>query len=421
MRTRIVLPAALAASALILIPALPAAAATTTWTQPGDSWWSAASWTTTAPVAGDDVVFAGGVRSTYNLGDVAFSSFRFTNEHLIANGGGLITLTNGIAVDAGAAAAIQPGLTTSGSQTWTVGAGGTLTLPSHVGVDPAATLTLDVDGTFSVTTGNLDGGAAACITTSGAGVVSFASGGGAAGACPGYPSGIVAAGAETTFAPGAFLGGTDFVAAGGLFTGGSTASPATVRRLALVGGGTVSPGTSAGTDLGRLELWGTSAWGGGTYLVDVIGGGLSDRVSGAGQAVSVAGTSLSPRLSGTPVPGETWSVLESDIAVSGQFVSPAGAALDTGDEFEANGQIFSVRYLPQSVEVTWERAAPVVVPPVIPAAPSLPPTGSADALPGALFALAALLGGAGMVVARGPSWLGWPGVPAPRSHRRSAV
>lgn len=400
MRTRRAVPlAALAASALVLIPALPAAAATVTWTAPADAAWSAATWNAAAPVAGDDITFAGGIRSTYDLGNVTFASLHFTNEHLIANGVGAITLTDGITVDAGAVAAIQPGLSTSGSQTWTIGSGGSLTFPSAVTVDPASTLTLLVDGTLAVTTGNLDGAAAACITASGAGVLSFSSGGGGAGSCPGYPAGIVAASAETAFTPGAFLGGTDFVAAGGLFTGGSLASPATVHALSLVAGGTVSPGETAGTGLGAFSLWGTSAWAGGSYLVDVDAAGDSDLVSGAGQAISVAGTVLNPRLTGSPAPGQTWTVISSDVSVTGQFQAPGGATLADGDEFEANGQIFSISYLAQQVDLVWERVAPVVVSPVTPAAPTLPDTGAAAAVPIALVGLGLLLAGCCAVVA----------------------
>lgn len=400
-RTRLALPAAaLAAGALALVPALPAAAATQTWTSPTDSNWSTATWSTTVPVAGDDITFAGGVRSTYNLGNVTFSSLRFTNEHQIANGGGALTLTNGIVVDAGAPARIDPGLTTSGPQTFAVGTGGSLTFPSLVNVDPASTLTLDVDGTLAVTTGDLNGGAGACIQSVGSGVVSFSAGGGGVGACPGQPVGLLVTAGETTFTPGASLGGKDFVAAGGLLTGGDLATPAVIRALSLVAGGTVSPGGSGGTGLGELQLWGTSAWTGGTYLPDVDGSGSADRVSGAGQAISVSGTTLSPRLGGTALAGQSWVVLASDVGVSGRFQSPAGAALDDGDEFAANGQIYSIAYSPLEVEVTWLRAAPVVVPPVTPvtpSAPTLPATGPADAGPAAGLALLAVFAGLGMV------------------------
>lgn len=398
MRTRVVIPAALAASALVLIPALPAAAATTTWTSPTDSFWSTASWTTTVPVGGDDIVFAGGVRSTYELGNVSFSSLRFTNEHLIANGGGAITLTDGIVVDALAAAAIEPGITTDGSQTWAVGAGGSLTLPSQVTVDPGSTLTIQAEGTVAVTTGNLDGAAAACILKTGSGVLSIASGGGGVGTCAGYPLGLVTTAGETTIAPGASIGGKDFVAAGGLFTGGSVASPAIVRQLSLVGPGTVSPGGSAGTGLGHLNLWGTSTWIDGTYVVDVDAGGDSDRVTGAGQAISVAGTVLSPRLIGAPTAGQTWRVLASDVAVTAAFESPAGAALAGGDEFEANGQIFEIAYDALGVDVTWLRAAPAAPPVATPAA-TLPETGPTDAAPAALVALLAVFAGLGLLAA----------------------
>lgn len=397
MRPRTALPlAAAAASCLVILPALPAAAATVTWVSPTDAAWSVAAWSAAPPVSGDAITFAGGPRSTYDYpAGTVFSSLDFTNDHEIANGGGSVILTSGITVAAGADAMIDILVETSGAQTFAVASGGSLTFPAQVNADPTSTLTLDIDGTL-VVTGNLDGGAGACIQSTGSGVVRFASGGGGVGTCPTYPLGLVSAAAETTFDPGAFLGGTDFVAAGGLFTGGSLASPATVRQLSIVAGGTVSPGATAGTALGALNLWGTSDWSAGTYLADVDAAGTSDVVSGQGQAVNLLGTVLQLRLAGTPAAGQTWTVLQSDVAVNGAFTSPAGVTLADGDEFTSNGQVYSIAYLPGSVTVTWVRAAPAA--PVVPAAPAvLPATGADLPLPLMLIALSTLVAGAAAV------------------------
>ena len=409
MRRRLALPsAALAASVLVIVPALPAAAAASTWTSESDAAWSSATWTGGVPDSADDTItFAGGARSTYDLGVQTFASLTFTNEHVLANGGGSIELTDGLTVAPSAAVQIEILIEAGGDQTWTVGSGGSIAFPAQVEVDPSADLVLDVDGELRVTTGNLDGNDGACITTQGTGIVAFSSGGGAAGTCLGYPKGLVATGAETTFTPGAFLGGTDIVAAGGLVTGGSLADPATVRALSLVAGGTVSPGTSAGTDIGQLNLWGTSAWTGGTYLVDVNGTGDADRVYGVNQAISITDTVLNVRLGAGPevVPGDTWRIVDSDVAVTGQFVSSLGVPIADGDEFESNGRIYTLAYSDTAVDLLYVRVAPTpsvppVVPPVVPAAPTLPATGAEVPLPVGVLALAALLTGAGILLGR---------------------
>jgi hypothetical protein len=76
MRRARILPLALAGGvALALVATSPAAAASVTWISPTDSWWSVGGpWSGGAIAAtGDDVTFAGGDRSTYNLGNVTFS------------------------------------------------------------------------------------------------------------------------------------------------------------------------------------------------------------------------------------------------------------------------------------------------------------------------------------------------------------
>jgi hypothetical protein len=404
MRRSRALPLACAGGlALVLVVASPAAAASVTWVSPGDTWWStAASWSGGTPAAaGDDVTFAGGIRSTYDLGNVSFASLHFTNEHTVANGGGAIALTDGLTVDAGAPVRIEPLVSTTGSQSWQVASGATLTLPSQVNVDPASTLTLQVDGTVDVTTGNLDGGAGACIVKTGAGVLRFASGGGGVGACGADPEGIRIEAGEAAIVPGAHLGGTSFRVAGGTVTGGTLVAPGVVRQLNL-GSGLVSPGDSSGAGIGALQLWGTSSWTGGQYLVDwePVTGDV-DEVYGVNQAVSVSGTVLELRLLGAATAGDTATVLRSDVAVTGAFRSPAGATLADGDEFASGGQRYRIGYSATAVTVTWLGAVPPPAGPVAGPGPALAETGAASGLGiAAGIAALALTGGVLLLVRR---------------------
>jgi hypothetical protein len=376
---------------LALVATSPAAAASVTWVSPSDSWWSVAGpWSGgTIAAAGDDVTFAGGIRSTYNLGDVTFSSFHFTNEHTVANGGGGIGLTDGLTVDAGAPVRIEPLVTTVGSQTWQVASGASLTLPSQVNVDPASVLTLQVDGAVEVTTGNIDGGAAACIVKTGAGVLRLAAGGGGVGACGADPEGLRIEAGEVEITPGASLGGKSFRVAGGTLTGGAVGAPGIVRQLNL-GSGTVSPGGSSGAGIGTLDLWGTSGWTGGRYLVDWDGAtGDADLVRGVGQAVSVADTVLELRLAAGATIGDTVTLLSSDVAVTGAFRSPAGAVLADGDEFASNGQRFRIGYSATAVSVVWLGAVPAAPAPA--PDPALAETGlSVGTAAAAIAALASM-------------------------------
>lgn len=361
-RTRTLLPIAMAGgAALALAASAPAFALTTTWISPTDSWWSSATWGGTVPAAGDDVVFAGGPRSTYNLGGVGFSSFEFTNTHTIANGGGSIGLTDGITVADGAEAAIEPMLTTTGSQQWTIEAGGALTLPSQVNADPAATLTLEVDGSLTITsTGNLDGGSAACVVKTGFGVLRIEGGGGGVGACADEPEGLDVGEGYVDIAPGASLGGKSFNVTNGTLIGGAPGAPGIVRQLNL-GDGVVSPGGNFGLAIGALDLWGTSTWSGGSYEADWDPTtGDADLVRGVGQAISVSGTHLMPYVLGSTAPSvETaFTVLSSDVGISGGFLAPDGAPLADGDEFVSAGQVYRYGQTGNEVTLTWLRAAP---------------------------------------------------------------
>lgn len=386
--------------ALTLVVASPAAAATVTWVSPTDTWWAeAASWAGgTTPAAGDDVTFAGGVRSTYNQGNMVFSTLHFWNDHTIANGGGSIGVVNGITVDPGAAVRIEPLLVSAGAQTWRVGTGSTLTLPSKVDVDPSGDLTLEVDGVVDVTTGDLDAAGAGCIVKSGSGILRFAGGGGGVGSCGADPVGIRVEAGQVELVSGAQLGGKSFHLAGGSFTGGAAGSPSILGQL-NVSTGVVSPGASSGAGIGQLNLWGTSTWTGGSYVVDWDpAAGEADLVHGDNQAISVADTVLELRLAASATPGDTVTVLSSTVAVAGAFRAPAGDVLADGDEFVSAGQRYQIDYAPTAVSVTWLGA---VSTPAAAPTPALADTGAPEVLSMAgVSGVLALVGGALLLARR---------------------
>lgn len=398
-RARTLSIAAVGGVALALVVASPAAAATVTWVAPGDTWWTdTSSWAGGAIASGgDDVTFAGGPRSTYNYGSVMFSSFHFTNDHTIANGGGVFGVVNGITVDPGATVRIEPQLIAAGAQAWQVATGATLTLPSLVNVDPSWDVTFDVDGVMEVTTGDINGAGTGCIVKTGTGVLRFAGGGGGVGACGADPEGIRVEAGEVAFVPGANLGGKSFHLAGGTATGGDAGSASVVRQL-NVSSGTVSPGASAGAGIGRLDLWGTSTWAGGTYLVDWDPStGDADLVHGDNQAITVADTVLELRLAPGATIGDSATVLSSTVAVTGAFTSPAGDVLADGDEFVSSGQRYEIAYAPTSVSVTWVGSVPVAPAPA-PVDPALASTGvSASAAVAGAAALLSIAVGALLV------------------------
>jgi uncharacterized protein (TIGR03382 family) len=166
-----------------------------------------------------------------------------------------------------------------------------------------------------------------------------------------------------------------------------------VRQLNL-GTGTVSPGLSA-TDIGAVNLWGTSSWTGGSYIVDWDPTtGDADLVHGDNQPISVADTVLELRLASAATVGDTVTVLDSTVAVSGDFRSPAGAVLADGDEFVSGGQRYEIGYTATAVNVTWLGVVPVTpVPTPAPAAdPTLADTGVTPGT-GIAAAAAVLVGG----------------------------
>ena len=385
MRARRSVPIALAGGvALSLVATQPAAAAIAVWTSPTDSNWSTAAWAGTAPTTGDDVLFGGGPRSTYDLGDMSFSSLVFEADHEIANGGGAITLTSGVGlwVQDGVSARIEPLLTADADQVWWVSPGAELELPSTARTNGVDKLTLFVQGTMTVLpSGNLDALGTGCIVKTGSGTLHLQGGGGGVGVCEGY-QGLSIYDGEVAIDGSPNLGGKDFFLVDGRFTGGTPAAAAVVRSLDVIGG-IVHPGPNGGADIGHIDLWGASEWFGGLYQVDWDATtDNADLIRGVNQPIEVSSTRLDVRLAGTPTAGETIRILGSNVSFTGGFAAPDGTDLADGDEFTSNGQVYSISYTTSGaqsgVELTWlrEAASPSPSPSVEPSVgPSAQPTG----------------------------------------------
>lgn len=382
MRTRSLVPvAALGSAALVLVAVAPASAAGTTsyWANPGNSNWSTATWTPAAPGDADYVVFSslGGLLSTYDLSGVTLAGIEFRTDHQVMNGGQAISVKSGIAVDAGVNAWIDVDVhTVANAQAIRVHDGGSFTLTGELDVESGSQLTLQADAGATIElVGKLDAFGTQCVYKLGAGTLRFSSNsGGGMGTCS-TGEGLVLQEGTIDIGANALLGGTSFMVTGGEFTGGAGTLPSVVKQLNMQGGGVVSPGLPD-TPIGTLHLWGTSAWTGGTYIVDVDPVALqADRVEVVNQAISIDGTVLAPRIApGTPQQQNllAFPVLSSDISVNGSFVSPAGDRLSDGDEFASNGQLWRYGQEENRVILTWLGAAPEPEPetPTMPTPPA---------------------------------------------------
>lgn len=349
--------AAAGALALALVPALPAAAATSEWSQPGDDWWTSATWTGAMPVAGDDVRFNGGPRSTYNIGgDVVYQSFTFVQDHEIANGpnpGRIGIGAGGLTVQDGVAASIHRDMYTNIDQTWVVGAGGELTIPTVIRVENASILTLQVDGTFTIA-GNIDGMTTGQVVQTGTGVV----------VRTGSAGGAIAGGYQLTSGgfqlSSATILGTDFAVTGGTLFGAGSIGNLTQSGGVITGG---PDSTSAGTiSVGNAQLNG-----GVLQATRFSGAAVTDTLSVRGTLTGTA-TRLEIELTdGIPLMNETFTVVQ---AVGGGVIdpgarlsSPAGVVLQDGDEFVSNGHLFRILYTfgtGGTISVEYLGAAPVV-------------------------------------------------------------
>ena len=378
MRTRTaLLPTLFVASTLVIVPALPAAAATTTWTQASDAWWSTATWSTTVPVAGDDVVFNGGPRSTYNLGDVDFASFTFDATHQVAGGGGEIGLTGGLNVAPGVTARVDPNINVRAAQSWTIASGSSLEVPSWITTDGVGALTLAVDGQL-VLSGNLDALGTGAVTQTGTGVVVRSGGAG---------GGIGAGGYNVTSGTfrldGASIGGTDVQVTGGALDG-----PGGEIGALRIDAGVLAPGVAGVGELGLIGIQRNLALDGGAYLYTVDPGASDADYLLSSGSVSGTGTRLMIDTLATPTVGDVFAVLGAwrggTVDAALRLLSPDGVTLADGDEFVADGGRWSIDYITGTdgvVEVEYLGAAPVVTPPPSPAPrPALANTGLDDGL-----------------------------------------
>lgn len=378
------------AAALALLPALPATAATKGWTQPGNDWWTSATWSGGLPVAGDDVEFDGGPISTYNIaGTVDYRSFTFIQDHEIWNGPGVgvIGLTHGLVVEAGVTASIDRDMRTSGSQSWTVADGAELTVPSWIEADPAGTLTLDVDGTLRLT-GNIGADGTGSIVKTGTGTVlrTGGVGGGIGGGGLDVREGVFEL-------EGAAIGGTAFQVNGGTLSGAGTINALTLSS------GVLAPGLGAGAGTGLLTT-GNATLSGGTFLVtvDATGAGSNDALHAPGATLLLSGTTLDIATIGTPSPGDLFEIAGTDlggtIVGTSRFLSPAGDVLEHGDEFVTGGHVYRIDYAFGAgglIDVVYVGAAPVPE--------ALPSTGTELWL-GAGIAVMLLAAGAGLAALR---------------------
>lgn len=388
------IPAVLAAAALTVVPALPAAAATITWTQPGDSWWSTATWVTAVPAAGDDVVFDGGPRSTYNLGDVTFGAFQFESDHQIASGGGTIALAGGITVAPGIAARIDPNIQVAGAQTWSVAPGSTLHLPSWITTDGIGTLELAIDGELALD-GNLDALGTGAVVQTGDGIVVRSGGAGGGIGAGGYD---IASGAFRLNS--AVIAGTDVQATGGTLDGAGTIGAFSLDA------GVLAPGIAGGTEVGIIDAWRNVNLDGGTYRVSVDPTSADSDLLIARANTTGTGVRLDVQTTATPAVGDTFTIIQAvggTIDAALRLLSPTGDVLGDGDEFASDGSLWQVAYVAGAdglVSIEYLGEAPTEPAPSTPgpAAPQLASTGIDVVTTGLIAVVAVAIALAGAVI-----------------------
>jgi len=134
------------------------------------------------------------------------------------------------------------------------------------------------------------------------------------------------------------------VNSGGILTGGN-ASGRLTGAVTVASGGTVSPGT---TGAGVLRVVGITLNSGATYQADLKGsGGVAgtdfDQVNSTG-AVNITGSTLAIALGYVPTAGNTYTIISTTGAITGQFAQ--GASLTSG------GFSFSIAYTATTVKLT---------------------------------------------------------------------
>ena len=394
------IPAALVgAIALALVPALPAAAAEQVWDGTGGvgQWWSDASAWTAAPLAnGDSVTFSavgGGIQTQSTLTDfggaLTLGNVRFATSHSVTGSSTALTTTGGISVTAGSSVVFNSDVTTSGAQTWLVGPESQLTLPGVIRVDPASSLTLEIDGLVNAT-GNIDGQMTGLVTKIGEGtLVRTGNAGGAIG------GGGLLINEGVVLLDGVSGSGTSYVINGGMLAGDRITAGITLTS------GVIAPGGGAAGPQEILVGLNGVALNGGTYEVSIAPGETvpSDFITAGDGVLSGAGTALELQVTSTPTIGDAFEIAGvqfGTIDPAFRFRGPDGTVLDEGAEFVSGGGIWSISYI-GVVEIEYLGLAPVT-----PVAPTMPATGQEIdwIVPVGIGAGVLVLGGLAVVVVR---------------------
>ncbi len=371
---------------LVLGAAAPAFAIvdTQTWTSPTHQWWTSGTWSTgEVPENGDSLVFpsTAAPRSDANVGPISLVSMAFTGDHQLGSAApaGVITLTGaeGLIVDGDPGpidVIINNDLDTTGTQSWRVGAGDSLSLPALVRVSPTGSLTLDVEGELTIS-GNIDGQVTGLIAKTGAGTIVRSGGlGGAVGG-----GGLDVQEGEFML-DNASIGGTAFQITGGRLTGDGV-----VNAISLTSG-EIAPSDAASGPIEIIVGANGVQLDGGTYIASIDGlSGLSDYLTGGNGVLGGSGTILELDVITAPTIGDNFEVAGvqfGTIDADMRFRSPAGVILDEGDEFVSDGALWSISYI-DVISVTY-----LGIEPAAPSAPELADTGASDV--GAFGALALL-------------------------------
>lgn len=404
------------ALALVAVTATPAHAATFVWDGPptgaNQETSVAENWAADVlPSPGDIWVFSAGTRANNSLPtDTLVGALQLDSPGFFLTGTRIQLDTAGVTATANAELNID--ITLSGSQTWAVADGATLSVSGTVLV-PSGELTLSPTGTVAFTTGRLDGVGGAGTVRQTSGTVVLAGSGGEIGG-----GGYLIAGGTSHWQ--GVLGGTAVQLAGesGVLSGIGAA-----QRI-NASAGTVSPGPEAGgAGTGELESWDTITLTPATRLQLDITDTAADTLL-AYQSIDLGGALLELRVPDGIDPLARTTIATSTLgAVSGGLATAEGPIV-VGEPFVSGGHRWTLEadeINDPTLELVWiervvvdegpgdgdgggdggttppvsdgdgDSAAPQ---PVSPAAPELPATG-VSAPTTALGVLAAALIAAG--------------------------
>jgi len=381
MRSKITI-ALTGAVALVAVGATPAWAATTTWDDggaPDDTFDNPANWAgDTVPATGDDLVFPVGDGATQDISSpflvnsitLSVPGFELTGAELAIGAGGM-TVTED--------ATIGNEVSTTGTQTWTVASGKTLT------IDDTADVTgfLQVEGAGVVDFGAVNG--SGILTAQQSASIVLDEGGDVQGLAI-HGNGTINVASE--------LAGTGVNLDGGHLSGGSLGNLG-LQQIGDIAAnnGVLSPGADLlGEEAGWLLTGNVPGSSGAAYRM-TLDGTDSDRIVSSG-VVAPGNMALDVRSDLAAPVGTAFVIVEADggIAADSFYRNPlTGEPLADGAEF-FNGQAnYRIEYNTTEIVLTF-----LGVPPA--AQPELAATGVDIELPVALAGLL-LLTGAGFAVA----------------------